>query len=336
MANNHINTVTALANRVEDGAALAWALRGKALNMTPDIMSEMGAPTKAIAIRKTLTTSVVEAAGAGPVKAFAEAAAVQSAFFRFITERAFQLAPMYQPLIYATGDGTAAVVDEGAAIPAMDVDLDGARLTPRKAAAIIVATEEAWRDVSSEGQAYINALLRRAVGRVVDAQMIAGLGTIPAFSAPEGDAVTIRAGFQAMAKLLIHEAGQRLRWVLSPEAVAILAPMAPADRVTVNLDGTGDILGAPIAVSSALPAGDLLLVSASDVAANMSDVRIDVSRDGALDLVNPPTNNSAEPTGSTLVSLFQTNSLGSRVIVDFGLEPLRDTVAARLTLTEES
>lgn len=295
--------------------------------MTPERMSEVGAPSKAIAIRKALTSSVVEAAGAGPVKAFAEAAAPQSAFFRFVTDRAFQFAPMHQSLIYATGDGSAAVVEEGAPIPAMDVDLDGARLTPRKAAAIIVATQEAWRDVTSEGQAYINHLLRRAVGRVVDVQMIAGLGVVPAFTAAAGDAAAIRAQFQAMAKLLVHEAGQRLRWVLSPQAVAALAPMAPGDRVRVDLDGTGQIFGAPVAVSSALPAGDLLLISASDLVANMSDVRIDTSREGMLDLDNP----AGE--GTIPVSLFQTNSIGSRVIVDFGIEPLRGTVAARLTLT---
>lgn len=334
MANDHINTVTAIAARVEDGAALAWAVRAKALNMTTERMAELGAPAKSIAIRKTLTTSVVEAAGAGPVKAFAEAASTQSAFFRFITERAFQLAPMYQALIHATGDGSAAMIEEGAPIPAIDVDLDGAKLTPRKAASIIVATNEAWRDISAEGQSYINSLLRRAVGRVVDAQMIAGLGTVPDFTAPENDERAICAAFRDMAKLLVREAGQRLRWVLSPEAVAILAPLGPGDRITVNLDGTGNILGAPIAVSSALPAGDLLLVSTSDIAANMSDVRIDVSRDGSLELTNPPVNNSEEPTGTTLVSLFQTNSVGCRVVVDFGLEAMRDTVAARLTLTE--
>lgn len=329
MANDHLNSISAMAARVEDGAALAWAIRGKALNLTPDRMAELGAPAKAIAIRKSLTAGAVEAAGAGPVKAFAEAAAPQSAFFRFITDRAFQLAPMYQPLIYATGDGTAAVVNEGAPIAAMDVDIDGVRLTPRKAAAIIVATQEAWQDISSEGQSYINTLLRRAVGRVVDAQMVAGFGPIPAFTAAADDADAIRVQFQDMAQLLIREAGQRLRWVLSPGAVAMLAPMALGDRATVNLDGTGNIFGAPIAVSSALPAGDLLLVSASDLVANMSDVRIDTSKEGTVDL-------DAEGGGTIPVSLFQTNSIGSRVIVDFGLEPLRDTVAARLTLTEES
>ncbi|KGJ04996.1 phage major capsid protein, HK97 family [Paracoccus halophilus] len=321
--NDHIKTVTALANRVEDGAALAWALRGKALDLTPDRMAELGAPAKAIQIRKTLTSGVVEAAGPGPVKAFAEAAATQSAFFRFITDRSFQLAPMDKPLIHATADGSAALVEDGAPIPAMDVDLDGAKLTLRKAAAIIVATEQAWGDISSEGQAYINALLRKAVGQAVDAQMVAGLGTIPGFTAPKDDIAAIRAGFQSMAELLIREAGQRLRWVLSPRAVAFLAPTPADDRITVNLDGTGQIFGAPVAVSNALPAGDLLLVSASDVAANMTDVRIDTSSEGAVALAGAP-----------LISLFQTHSIASRVIVGFGLEPMRATVAARLTLTE--
>lgn len=42
MANDHIHTVAALAARVEDGAALAWAIRGRALSLSPERMAHLG------------------------------------------------------------------------------------------------------------------------------------------------------------------------------------------------------------------------------------------------------------------------------------------------------
>lgn len=328
--NTKLSDITASAARVEDGATLAWAARSKALKLPVEAMQGLGAPAKAIAIRKGLTTGVLEAAGAGPINAFAEAAAPQSAFFRLVSDRSFQFAPMRQPLLYSVGNASATMVQEGARIAASEINMDGVQLKPHKAATILVATKEAWSDVSGPGQAFITALLRKAVGRVVDSQMVTAFGTIPADNAPADNAAAIRASLQSMAGNLIREAGQRLRWILSPEAVAMLAPFGPADRIEVNLDGTGQIFGAPVAVSTALPAGDLLLVSASDIAANLIDVDIDASDEGDIELVNP------EDDSTALVSMWQTNSVAVRVVVTFGLEPMRDTVAARLTLTEGS
>lgn len=326
MANASLSKISAMAGRVEDGAALVWAARGEALKLPIDVMERMGAPAKSIAIRKSLTSSALEAAGAGPINAFAGSAAPQSAFLRMVSDRSFQLAPMRLPLLYSTGDVSAAMVTEGAPITAVDVALDGVKLTPRKAATILTATKEAWGDISGPGQAYINALLRKAVGKVADGQMIAALGTIPAETAAADDSAAVRSAFQEMAAQLIREAGQRMRWILSPQAVAMLAPFAPADRIEVNLDGTGTIFGAPIMVSTALPAGDLLLVSASDVAANLMDAEIEASDEADITMIN------AED-ATHVVSMWQTNSVAVRTILTFGLEPLRDTVAARLTLT---
>ena len=326
MANASLSKISAMAGRVEDGATLAWAARGKALKLPAETMQHLGAPAKAIAIRKALTTGTLEAAGAGPINAFAESAAPQSAFLRMVSDRSFQLAPMRTPLLYSTGDVSAAMVTEGAPITAVDTALDGVQLTPRKAATILTATKEAWGDISGPGQAYINALLRKAVGQVADGQMIAALGTIPAETAAVDDAAAVRAVFQEMAAQLIREAGQRLCWILSPQAVAMLAPFAPADRIEVNLDGTGTIFGAPIMVSTALPAGDLLLVSASDLAANLMDAEIEASDEADIHMTGPEDE-------THVVSMWQTNSVAVRTILAFGLEPLRDTVAARLTLT---
>lgn len=161
--NTKLSGITASAGRVEDGATLAWAARGKALNLPVEAMERMGAPAKSVAIRKSLTSSILEAAGAGPINAFAEAAAPQSAFLKLVADRSFQLAPMRLPLLHAVGDLSAAMVDEGAPIDAIGIDLEGVTLAPRKAATILTATKEAWADVSGPGQAYITALMRDTV-----------------------------------------------------------------------------------------------------------------------------------------------------------------------------
>lgn len=190
----------------------------------------MRAPATAIRFRKALTTSVFDAIGVGPVMAFAQAAAPQSAFLRLVTDDGFQSAPLRTPLIRATGDATASLVGEGAAIPVTDISFDGERLTPQKAAAIVIATNEAWADISGAGQRYINDLLRRGVGKVVDARMFEVLEASPAleFTASRTDSTAIATAFQSMLVALLTEAGQRFRFILSPEAAALLSRLAPA------------------------------------------------------------------------------------------------------------
>ncbi|MFT4015143.1 MAG: hypothetical protein QM682_17500 [Paracoccus sp. (in: a-proteobacteria)] len=44
---------------------------------------------------------------------------------------------------------------------------------PESAAAIVVATKEAWAQIDSAGQQFVNNLLNEAVGRVLDARLFA-------------------------------------------------------------------------------------------------------------------------------------------------------------------
>ena len=333
MANVNLNAITATAGRVEDGAAIAWAARGLALRMPLEEMSAAGAPQKSIQIRKSLSAGVLEAAGAGPVNAFAEGAAQHSAFFAMVSGGAFQRAPIRTPLIYATGDATAALHEEGAAIVATDVDLSGVTLVPQAAAAIVVATREAWGDLSAPGQGYIAALLRKAVATAVDAAMIAALDApTAAATAATDDPAGIKDGLVALARTLIREPGQRFRWLVSPDAIPALVQFGRGDGIEVGIDGTGQIFGAPVYPTSALTAGDVLLLDAASVAAALIDMEVDTSGEADVELVDDTT----VPAEKTLVPLWQTNSIGIRVIARFALAPMRETVAARLTLTEES
>ena len=69
--------------------------------------------------------------------------------------------------------------------------------------------------------------------------------------------------------------------------------------------------------------GEIALIAASDIAADVVDMGIMPSRASALRL----------PDGSPM-SLFQLNLIAVRAVMAFGVTPLADAVMAKVTLTE--
>lgn len=60
--------------------------------------------------------------------------------------------------------------------------------------------------------------------------------------------------------------------------------------------------------------GIVILVNARDIwLADDGGFTIDASREASLQMLDNPTNNSATPTATTMVSMFQTNSVAMRV-----------------------
>ncbi len=328
MANDNLNSISAMAGRVEAGATVQWLARAKAMGWTAEMAQSLGAPRQAVAVLKSMTTSTLEGAGASAVAAFAEQAAPQSAFMRLIAEGAFQSAPLRAPLLTAAADATATLVGEGNPIAMTEIGLDDVTLTPEKAATILVATREAWAQTDAAGQAFINRLLREAIGKVADGRMFTTLEASPAlsFTADPATASEVVAAFQSALGALLTAAGQRFRWIASPAAVATLAPLDLGRNVSVGPDG-GEIFKVPLAVSSSLAPGDLILLRTSDIAARLIDLEIDASTQATIE---------EDGEGSGGVSLFGTNRVGIRAILAYAITPLADEVMARISLTEGS
>jgi hypothetical protein len=79
----------------------------------------------------------------------------------------------------------------------------------------------------------------------------------------------------------------------------------------------GTFEGLPVIVSEYLVTDSnghyVVLVNASDVwLADDGNVVIDASREASLQMLDNPTNNSATGTATTMVSMFQTNSVAIR------------------------
>ena len=73
----------------------------------------------------------------------------------------------------------------------------------------------------------------------------------------------------------------------------------------------GTVYGMPVIVSDYVPAALVVLVNATDVfLADDGDVSVDTSMEASLEMSDAPAHDSSTPTGASLVSLWQTNSVG--------------------------
>jgi HK97 family phage major capsid protein len=109
-------------------------------------------------------------------------------------------------------------------------------------------------------------------------------------------------------------------YIMNPRtalAVSLMQnPLGQSEFPGLTMNG-GTLMGVPVIVSNYVPytsPGSLvILVNASDIyLADDGQVAIDASREASLQMDNAPTNSSATPTPTTLVSMWQTNSVALR------------------------
>lgn len=105
-------------------------------------------------------------------------------------------------------------------------------------------------------------------------------------------------------------------WIMSSVRALALSlmkePLGTYAFPNINMNG-GTFAGLPVIVSQYVPNDTVILVNAGDVyLADDGGVSVDSSRETSLQMDNAPTNASAPATATTLVSMFQTNSVALR------------------------
>jgi hypothetical protein len=210
-------------------------------------------------------------------------------------------------------------------------------LRPRKAATIIVTTAELAR--FSGATSLIDMELRAGVAVGTDTIF---LTEIVAANAPIASAGSTAANTQTDVDALLAAvtlgAQSKPFFVFSPAAIKkLLSKTASGQRIWPDLTWAGGMLsGIPTLVSDGLPSGTAVLLDASAIAAFPGEVQIDSSRAASLQLDDSPTQAStggspAAPTPTSLVSLFQTNSVAARAERTFAFKLLRADAAASLS-----
>ena len=240
--------------------------------------------------------------------------------------------PFRVPLGSQTGGGAGYWVGEGKAKPLTSFDFARTTLEPLKAANIAVLTEEVIRDASANSEQMVRDALRDALAERIDTDFInpANAGTagvkpasitngIQSIAASgSGDADDIRLDVRSLLQQYINANNRGSSAVLIMQSGMALGvgtmtnALGQAEFGDMGMDG-GRLLKLPVITSEYVPDGFVVILNANDIYfADEGGIAVDMSREASLEMDNAPSHDSTTPTESSMVSLWQTNSVGFR------------------------
>ena len=231
-----------------------------------------------------------------------------------------------------TSPGSGYWVGEGAPKPLTSFDFTSRTFGFNKVANIAVLTDELMRfsnpsaDVKVR-EALANALRARLDIDFIDPAKAAVAGVSPASITNAGTPITsagtgvdgVRADLEALMAAFTAANLTPNAVIMSPGNALALAfmvgPLGQPAFETMSSTG-GSIRGIPVVVSNYVgDVGDssgspiIMLATEEVYLADDGVVTIDASREASLEMLDNPTNNSATGTATSLVSMFQTNSV---------------------------
>lgn len=247
--------------------------------------------------------------------------------------------PFRTRLLSQTSGGQGYWVGEGAPKPLTKFDFAGTTLEPLKVANIAVCTMELLRDSSPSAELLVRDGLVAALRELLDIDFVdinkAAVSNISPASITNGIARVTSSGTTAddircdvsavMASFIAaNNAPTTGVWIMSATTALALSlmvnPLGQREFPGISMAG-GTFAGLPVIVSEYVQADStghfVILVNASDiyfadeggVEVKMSDQASIQMLDGSASGAGAPTNNSATPTATSLVSMFQTNSV---------------------------
>lgn len=272
----------------------------------------------------------------GIVGAFVESLRHRSVFAAMLNDGMWKV-PSRTRILSASIAASAWIVGEGAPVPLSRFTLDKSVLTESKAAAIIVLSAEAVRETSAESQNFINRLLRNAIADVIDRDALQELqdtGTARELSSGN-DVDGMRADLRWLFGSIAPHADQKLFLLMRPETAqsAMLMGAEGCNCVVLpNLGALGgEIFGVPTLLTDAVEENQVVLIDAHGLAGSISDIDLAVSGQADVEMLASALQQDAlAPQEAQLVSLWQTNSIGIKAVVTFGLERLRPDCIAVL------
>lgn len=244
--------------------------------------------------------------------------------------------PFNVRVVGQTTGGSAYWVGEGKPKPVTAFEFQPTTLLYTKVAAIAVITQELARFSTPSAESLVRDALRDAIVERLDIDFIdpaqAAVANVNPASITNGLTALSSAGTSAdnvrtdIQNLLegFLAANQRVGnlVLIMPETLALALSMLVNDLgqrefPDVSITG-GRLLGIPVITSqyaaNASGSGNLVIaVNASEIfLADDGQVTVDMSTEASLQMLDNPTNDVVTPTPTTMVSLWQTNSIGLR------------------------
>ena len=229
---------------------------------------------------------------------------------------------------------TGYVVGEGSAKPVTRFAIAPGALDRRKAACVIVLTDELARSMSAAAQALLARELRKGVAAATDATFLAGItnGTTPVVAT--GD---VFADVAALLAAIDSDSSSKFFLIVDSNTAKRLA----ADGTTIGgqahpgmTPNGGTLAGVNVLVSDQIPVtgspgAQIIMIDASGLAGDSGPVTLDQSREASLLMNDAPVMSAGgvgspdTPTGASLVSLWQSNSRALRAERWFAFAKLR-------------
>jgi HK97 family phage major capsid protein/HK97 family phage prohead protease len=244
----------------------------------------------------------------------------------------------------ATSGGTGYWVGEGKAIPASKMQTDNVSLTIAKAAGLMVITEELARSSAPSAEALVRDDLIKTVTEFLDVQFIDpnygpntttgapgavtyGIPATQVRAASGTTAAALRADFAALMDPLFTANVNTMDavWVTSPYMAMkigmINTSLGTREFPDINMNG-GSLFGLPVVTSmSAYVSGSpdyghmIVLVKPSDIfLADDGGMDVSISREASIQMDDAPTVDTSTPTATSLVSMWQTESLAIKLV----------------------
>jgi HK97 family phage major capsid protein/HK97 family phage prohead protease len=257
-----------------------------------------------------------------------------------------------------TSGGEGYWVGQGQAKPLTKFDFSEIQLGFAKVANIAVITEELLRFSDPSAEAIVRdqlaeALIARldidfinpaktAVPNISPASITNG-GTTIVSSGTDVDAVRADVKGLMAAYIAANVSPTSGVWIM-PTIIALSLslltnPLGQPEFPGLTMNG-GSFFGMPVIVSEYVPAGIVILANASDIyIADDGQVNVSASREASIQMDNAPTNASGSlgatdpsvPVPTSLVSLWQTNSVGIRAERYINWTKRRPSAVAYLT-----
>lgn len=234
-----------------------------------------------------------------------------------------------------TSGGSGYWVGQGKPKPLTKFGYEDIYLGFAKVANIAVLTEELLRFSNPSAEALVRDALRDALVERLDIDFVdplkAAVANVSPASITNGvtpigssgnDADAIRVDVKALMATYIaaNVTPTSGVWIMSATTALSLSLLRNAlgqkEFPEITMMG-GRFEGLPVIVSEYVPTGSdgnlVILANASDIwLADDGNVVVDASREASLEMDDAPTNDSSTPTETTMVSMFQTNSVAIR------------------------
>lgn len=240
--------------------------------------------------------------------------------------------PFDTALGISAGAGSGAWVGDGKPKPLTSFDFNKTTLPPLKCANITVLTQDLLRRASANAEEMIRTEMKNALTALIDDSFIdptnagsanvepAGIayGAISIAASGTGDADDIRLDIRNLLQVFVNNNQEGAAPVLIMRtgtalgASFLVNALGQSEFPNVTMDG-GTILGIKVITSQTVPSGVVVALQPSEVYyADEGGFMIDASDQASLQMLDNPTNDVVTPTATSMVSMFQTNSIAFR------------------------